>query len=300
MCRFGALGELERWTPDSPKEIQIEKLNPSIPIWRHDRTASPIPRIADPWNLRVVSSDSGVVAQREADGEVRAYRIKTGERVDDSWLTSVITDACGRLDLGNHRLWLTSDLKYLLLSPTPEWAGPDTKLPMAKRPRIREFAMRDNTYSRSNCGIYYARPSLAPQVFEKTANAKDAATVMPYDAYSVDGELLLLEVALDGLRLRRTDGSVSSQVTGTLPFNDLSPVLPRKRIDAENHRIVLWCDGGEDARFVRTYKLAICIWRFNEEVAQKALSVYRVDLSEVFTVTSGEYVPIHSLVVQKK
>jgi hypothetical protein len=292
-CRLGASGDLERCTPVSSREIEIASLDQSVAParWRALRTVSPIPGITDPWELRAVSSDVGVLVQKEEDGQVRAYRTATGEPLKDDWLTAAVADACSRMDLGNHRLMLTGDLRYVVLSPASEWGGPDTTLPPDDRPSIREFAVEGKTYSRSKYGIYYERPSTTPRVFAKIAEPGLPASEMPYDAYSVDGEMLLLELRQDAMRLRSLDGGVRCEDRVRLPFRSISTAVPRKRYDSDRHRIFMWRDGGEDERFVHTAEIGVCVWDVGPESRQKAASVHRIDVAELFSIKGAEYVP---------
>jgi hypothetical protein len=155
-------------------------------------------------------------------------------QIDDPWLTQRFAEARSIRDLNNVRIFLTEDLRYLVVSPMAIWNHFQDG-----RDEIFEFDGR--THTRADVGLAYSRPAAKPQLFRQ--NLDDQAgfnAEPPHGAFSIDGELYLFMSDKTMLRLYTPDGRKETIVRATPDLKWHDAPYPTIQHAPDAHELVLF------------------------------------------------------------
>jgi hypothetical protein len=280
---FDDRGELIRQvrTPEGTLIVERCDTTKTPAAWTKVSDASELGEVGEDWIEGVLRNPNArTLVQEEADGKTRAYDLFAGTAKTDQWLTEAFADLRSRKDLHNTVTWLTDDAKYIVARPQD--------MHNTGRTMIEDFVFEGKTYSRADYGLVYTRPQTKPTLFRKPVSDAMFLEKPPQGAYSIDGELMLLEIADSSLRLFTPDGTTRFEwakhdsprwSAGNAPFRQIDVAAGRlifftflRDPDDQNH-------GWDHENIV--------IWDYKLGTLRREI----VELTELFDVKDGVYEP---------
>ena len=281
---FDDRGELIRQVRTAEGSLVVERCDTTKtpPVWTKESDASKMNKAgvgwveADLWNQHARTR-----VQIASDGKTRAYDLFTGTAKDDPWLTEAFADLCGRADFQNTVTWLTDDVKYIVARPQDMHNVGGGKM-------IEQFVFDGRQYSRAEFGLVYTRPQTKPALFRKPASDAMFLFKPPQGAFSIDGELMLLEVADSSLRLFSPDGTTRFEWVKHDSLRWTAGNVPDKQLDAAAGRLVFFSflRDPDDNNYGGDHEVVV-VWDYKLGKLRREI----VELSELFDVKDGAYEP---------
>ena len=268
-------------TADGAMIVETCDTTQSPGIWSKTSDAATIGKVGEDWiEGRLRNEHARTLVQEESDGKTRAYDLFTGFPKADAWLTESFADLRGRRDFHNTVTWLTDDLKYIVSRPQA--------LHNDHGRRIESFDFNGITYPRAEYGLLYTRPQTEPVVFRKPASDAPLLAEPPHGAYSIDGELLLLEIGSGSLRLFTPDGNTRFEWTKRESLRWDVGNAPFRQIDIARGRLVFFTflRDPDDQNYGDDH-LVIVLWDYKIGELRREI----VELAELFDVKDGLYEP---------
>lgn len=250
-------------------------------VWTKIDDASTVGKVGEDWAEGVLRNvHARTLVQEEADGKTRAYDLFTGAAKIDPWLTEAFADLRARKDFHNTVTWLTDDATYIVSRPQDMHNDGHTM--------IESFLFEGKSYSRADFGLIYTRPLTTPVLFRKPVSNAMFLEKPPQGAYSIDGELMLLEVADSSLRLFTPGGTTRFEWVkhDTLRWN--AGNAPYRQIDVAAGRLVFFTflRDPDDQKYGDDHVI-IVVWDYKLGKLRREI----VELTELFDVTDGAYEP---------
>ena len=280
---FDDRGELIRQvlTPEGSLIVERCDTTKTPAVWTKFSDASQVGEVGKDWIEGVLRNPlARTLVQEEADGKIRAYDLFAGTPQTDPWLTESFADLRGRKDFHNTTSWLTNDSKYIVARPC-DVHNTGGKL-------IESFQFEGKTYSRADYGLIYTRPETKPALFRKPVPEGMFLMELPQGAFSIDGELMLLEVADSSLRLFTSDGATRYAWTKHDTLRWRANNAPYRQLDASAGRLIFYSSlrDIDDRKFGDDHEI-IVIWDYKGGQLRREI----VELSELFDIEGGTFVP---------
>jgi hypothetical protein len=234
MCVFDENGALLRFIRDPSRQTLVRDAfidDPNGGSWERQGDLKPMledflksRRKLDVMNMRQADFDRLAASEDRVatpskrfvlfyrDGTAALFDAFTGDAKDDPWLTTCFKHAHSIKDFTNLRTYLTNDLNHLVVCPEPT---------SGTAAMLLTFKLDGKTYKRSEVGLAYIRPTLAPTIF---SNVQKRLFGRPHGAVSIDGELYLFMNEENELILYSPDGKKTCRVAATDPGFDLQHV----------------------------------------------------------------------------
>jgi hypothetical protein len=137
-------------------------------------------------------SESGrYVVQKQKDGKIHVYDTLKFEKIGNPWLEAVAADFISREDLGNRNVFLSDDLKFVLVDPKPMW-NTEKFGPNGKHMYITQFERAGKNYLRAKHFLTYSRPDKNPVIHELAPENAKHENGDPFNLprlLTIDGEL---------------------------------------------------------------------------------------------------------------
>ena len=163
MCTFDVDGTLIRFTRDAKRQVMVRDalvVRPKNGSWKRQGDVLPVHDVLPPMSEDRVLTGSGRYILLFQNGKAECLNLFTGEPKDDGWLTQRFAEARSIENLDNVRLFLTEDLKHLVVSPMAIWND-------SLRKTYEAFDFDGKTYRRADVGLAYSRPSEKPLLFKR-------------------------------------------------------------------------------------------------------------------------------------
>ena len=177
------------------------------PSWARVGTVRPIEDRTEPLSEDRVESGDGRHALIRQNRRAQLFDLFTGERIEDSWLTTAFEAARSIPQFENVRYFLTDDLNHLVANPvtvyndgTPDGDG------------VRTFEWDGRTYRRAEAALVFSRPNPRAQVLARPNDPGRFRDEPPNEVFVDNGELLLFDSQPTWMRLFTVDGREVSRV----------------------------------------------------------------------------------------
>ena len=221
LCKFEADGTLLRLTPDIERKLwlcDVLTIATKDASWKPSEDVPPVPDHLRPGSEdRVISNSQRYILLYQND-TAECFDLFTGKRHDAPWLTQRFADERSIKNFKNVAIYLTDDLRYLVVSPRSIWNNSQGTI-------FETFEFEGKTYNRAETALIYSRPSekplLLPRKFDKQ---KHFLSVPPDGAFSIDGKLFLFERGEELLRLYTPDGQMEivANPTADVSWGDIA------------------------------------------------------------------------------
>jgi hypothetical protein len=290
ICVFDTDGTLLRFTRDKTRHVAVcdalvtTAANVS---WKRQGDLKPVHDTLGPMSEDRVTTGSGRYTVMYHHGKAECFDLFTGEPKEDVWLTRCFAQARSIKDLNNIRLFLTNDLKYLVVSPMDIWN--------TGRELIKTFDLDGRTYKRADVGLAYARGSEKPLVFPRKMDEHAGFLAeAPHGAFSIGEKLYLFMSDETMLRLYTPNGreEIVSKATPGVHWKAI-PYPQIQHAPAANE-LVMFESNEISAKAEANEVISVIRWDYRKNVVTRD----DVPLKDIFAHRGGQLRPKSALPVK--